>query len=334
MVRSLYSFLQSPSGRTLRTLLSVALVGLFLGLIDWSALGSIHAALRWDLAAWGLACAAAACPLHGLRWHVLLRAQDLRIGHGWTQAVSWIGGFYNSLLLGGVGGDAARAVYVLRAFPEKKAAALASLAMDRVMGLITLFALSAGLLGVLLPARTPSTELQSLGWLVLVGTVGLGAASALALAWPPARWPAAIRDRLGPDRLRTCEQLRRRTLDEPRRHAIALLYSVAIWAVDFISIWLLAAAVGLDLPFLECCVAAAVAYVATVLPISIGGHGVREGALLATLAAFGLVAASGPSRDPALLLATSVWAATLLCSLIGGVTLLCWSDPKSTPPKA
>jgi hypothetical protein len=95
----------------------------------------------------------------------------------------------------------------------------------------------------------------------------------------------------------------------------------------------LAASVGLELPFLECSVAAAAAYVATVLPISIGGHGVREGALLATLAALDLVAASGPTRDPALLLATSVWAVTIACSLIGGVTLLFWSNPAPANPR-
>jgi uncharacterized membrane protein YbhN (UPF0104 family) len=113
VVRSLYSFLQSPTGRILRTVLSIGLVALFVGLVEWSALGELRHRLRWDLTAWAVVLAMAAYPLHGLRWHLLLRAQGLEISHGWTQAVSWIGGFYNSLLLGGVGGDAARAVYAL-----------------------------------------------------------------------------------------------------------------------------------------------------------------------------------------------------------------------------
>lgn len=333
MVRSLYSFLQSPSGRILRTLLSIGLVALFVGLIDWSAVGDLRHQLRWDLTAWALLFAAAAYPLHGLRWHLLLRAQGLEINHGWTQAVSWIGGFYNSLLLGGVGGDAARAVYALRAFPERKAAAMASLAMDRVMGLLVLFALCVGLLIGLLPTHRHSIELQSLGLLAVVGAASLGGVCALGLFWPAHRWPRSLLRRLGPERINTVEALRRRTLDEPGRHALALACSVAIWWVDFVSIWLLAASVGLELPFLECSVAAAAAYVATVLPISIGGHGVREGALLATLAALDLVATSGPTRDPALLLATSVWAVTIACSLIGGVTLLFWPNSAHAKPR-
>ncbi len=334
MVRSLYSFLQSPTGRILRTVLSIGLVALFVGLIDWSALGELRQRLRWDLAAWALLFAVLAYPLHGLRWHLLLRAQGLEISHGWTQAVSWIGGFYNSLLLGGVGGDAARAVYALRAFPERKAAAMASLAMDRVMGLLVLFALCAGLLVGLLPNHADSVELQSLSLLAVGGAGSLAIVCGLGLLWSVHRWPSAVRRRLGPERLNAIEALRLRTLAEPGRHALALVCSIAIWWVDFVSIWLLAASVGLELPFLECSVAAAAAYVATVLPISIGGHGVREGALLATLAALDLVAASGPTRDPALLLATSVWAVTIACSLIGGVTLLFWSNPAPATPRS
>ena len=64
-----------------------------------------------------------------------------------------------------------------------------------------------------------------------------------------------------------------------------------------------------------------VAYAVTFLPISVGGHGVREGALLATLAAFGMLAAE-VAHERALLLALLVWATTVFWSLVGGVVVL------------
>lgn len=334
MLRPLLTFLNGPLGRALRTVLSVGLVTLFLALIDWSELASLPAPLQWDLAIGGVLCAAAAYPLHGLRWHLLLRAQGVDASHGWTQAVSWIGGFYNSLLIGGVGGDAARAYYAIRDFPDRKAAALGSLAMDRIMGLLVLFGLCAGFLAALGPDSNRDGGVQSLSTLALVGIAGLALPLVAGLAWPASRWPQALQRRLGPERLATFALLRQRTLTQPLRHALAVLCSLAIWAVDFVSIWLLAGAVGLPLPFLECSVAAAAAYVVTVLPISIGGHGVREGTLLATLGALGLVSASGVTREPALLLATAVWVTTLACSLVGGLTLLVWRSRATVPSPA
>jgi glycosyltransferase 2 family protein len=65
----------------------------------------------------------------------------------------------------------------------------------------------------------------------------------------------------------------------------------------------------------------AVAYAATALPISVGGHGVREGALLAVLGMFGLISAAG-QLDAALLLAVLAWGLTIFWSLFGGGVLL------------
>jgi hypothetical protein len=74
-----------------------------------------------------------------------------------------------------------------------------------------------------------------------------------------------------------------------------------------------------------------VAYAATVLPISVGGHGIREGAFLATLAALGLLA-SPAARDLAPLLALLVWVTTVFWSLIGGLVVLAAS--RLLPPSS
>ena len=73
---------------------------------------------------------------------------------------------------------------------------------------------------------------------------------------------------------------------------------------------------------IETAVAVAVSYAVTALPISVGGHGVREGALLTVLGLFGLLPAGSETRETALLLAMLVWAVTMGWSLFGGLVLL------------
>jgi hypothetical protein len=67
-----------------------------------------------------------------------------------------------------------------------------------------------------------------------------------------------------------------------------------------------------------------------VLPVSVGGHGIREGALLAMLALLGLLP-DDASRQLALLLAVLVWATSVLWSLIGGAVLLLARRWRPTP---
>ena len=74
---------------------------------------------------------------------------------------------------------------------------MASLAMDRVMGLLVLFALCAGLLVGLLPSHADSVELQSLGLLAVGGAGSLGIVCGLGLFGSIHRWPSAVRRRLG-----------------------------------------------------------------------------------------------------------------------------------------
>jgi glycosyltransferase 2 family protein len=174
-----------------------------------------------------------------------------------------------------------------------------------------------------------------LRWIFLVAlavSLGGGVAAWLLLRIAPARWPAILRQALGEPLLDTLADLWARTRTTPREHAAALALSYAIWLLDFVSVWLLARAVGLPLPFLETCIAVAVAYAATALPISVGGHGVREGAMLVVLGLFGLVPAAGPDRDRALLLAVLVWAVTMLWSLVGGGVLL-FANPARSAQK-
>ena len=155
------------------------------------------------------------------------------------------------------------------------------------------------------------TQLQTL-LVVSAGTLGVIAT----VGWTVAatRWwePLAAR-LLGTERAAALQDAARAFGSHRGALLGCLLLSVAAWLVDFCSLWLLARAVGLAVGLPQMMVAAAAAYVAAALPISIGGHGVREGTLVAVLGVLGCGAGSANA-----LFAVAFWASSVGWSLVGG----------------
>ena len=330
-MRRLTTLLATPAGRAARYLISLSLLWLLASQIDFNQLATLRGQFSLPLTTAAVLIAGITYPLHAWRWQLLLRAQGVPLSLHWAHVVTWIGQFYNAFLLGGIGGDAARVFYLVRDASAQRAAGFTTLVIDRAMGLVVLMALAAAALA----ARTATFAAEPrLRWLFFTAvgiTLGSTIAAVILLCLEPARWPTSLRRLLGPDRLATAAQLLGCVRATPRTHAVAVALGGIIWTLDFIAAWLLARAIGLPLPFLETCIAMSVAYASTALPISVGGHGVREGALLATLAAFGLL--STPAlHDRALLLALLVWATTVFWSLVGGLFVL--AAPRLLPPKA
>jgi len=320
-MRRLSALLATPAGRVARYMVSGALILWLVLQVDWSRLRAVRGEFSWPTILAALVLVGVTFPLQAWRWWLLLRAQNLPVSLHWAHAVTWIGQFYNAFLLGGLGGDAARVYYVVRDLPGRRAAGIATLLLDRIIGLIVLMAIAAAALAARPSALDASNQLR--GLFLTAATVAFGGifAAAALLRFDPNRWPVPIRRALGPDRLAGIAQLLAAMRAAPGAHVAAIAVSTAIWLLDFVATWLAARAVGLPLPFLETCVAMSVAYAVTFLPISVGGHGVREGAMLATLAAFGLLVAES-AHERAILLALIVWATTVFWSLVGGVVVL------------
>lgn len=317
-----FDFFETPAGRLARFAFSAALVSWFAWHTDWGRLAHSTGKFLILPALLALLLAGLSYPLHAVRWWLLLRAQGLELSLHWSHAVTWIGQFYNSFLIGGFGGDAARIFYLCRDEPSRRAGGLATIVLDRVMGLAVLMSLAVAALvakaGVL--AREPG--LRWVFAIALAICLGIIVATGAMLQVPPTRWPGWIRRLLGPRRVTTATELLAKVRAAPGAHLQAIAISYAIWLLEIASIWLLAISVGLSFPVLETAVAVAVAYAVTALPISVGGHGLREGALLTVLSLFGLLPAGGETREAALLLAMLVWAVTIAWSLAGGGVLL------------
>jgi uncharacterized protein (TIRG00374 family) len=102
--------------------------------IDLGALNILVA--RPDVLALALAASLANIPLEALRWNILLRAQgvDLRLWR--TMRVLATSVFFANFLPGAAGGDLVRGVYIYKAAPGKRTAAMLSILIDRLIGLV------------------------------------------------------------------------------------------------------------------------------------------------------------------------------------------------------
>ena len=81
--------------------------------------------------------------LCAVRWRLLLRAIGVVEGFWNIFHFTWIGMLFNNVMLGSVGGDVVKVVYVVRHFPEKKVLTGMTVLLDRVIGLYSMILLIA-----------------------------------------------------------------------------------------------------------------------------------------------------------------------------------------------
>jgi uncharacterized membrane protein YbhN (UPF0104 family) len=77
------------------------------------------------------------------RWRLLLHVQGIDLGWWRTFRVYLIGAFFNLFLLGATGGDIVKIYYAMRETTSKKTAALLSVLVDRMVGMLALVAITA-----------------------------------------------------------------------------------------------------------------------------------------------------------------------------------------------
>ncbi len=308
-------FLGSPAGLALRYAVSLGLIVALALQVDWRQLGSLEGRLAWSPLVVSLLLALLAYPLCAWRWWWLLRASGAGLPFARAHAVTWIGQFYNAFLPGGIGGDATRLLYAFRDRPDRKAAATTATALDRMLGFAVLVLLAAGALAFV-GTTGPGRDLRGWAWGLAGGLAVACAASWLLLAWALPRLPATWADAA------------RRLYRVPHVAVATTLLSAAVWVLDFASGWFLAQSLGLTFDPMALAAALGLAYLSTVLPISLGGHGLREGSLVLALQWLGQTTDVGTDRLAAF--ALLFLTVSLATSLVGGGVLLAMRKP--APP--
>ena len=115
-----------------------------------------------------------------VRWQILLRIQGITLRWLRTFAIVMIGLFFNMFLPGLVGGDAMRLYFVFKCAPRQKTRATLSVAMDRILGMLSILFLAGLSVSVRFRWLSRSGATLHLVYLVLV-LLGIGCVCVLLL---------------------------------------------------------------------------------------------------------------------------------------------------------
>jgi uncharacterized protein (TIRG00374 family) len=270
----------------LRVLISAVLLGAVLAYAD---VGEVARALRdgeWGWFAVGLPVMALAVVLGGLRWWLLLEGAEIDVS-AWRAVRAFAASLVLNLVLPtAVAGDAVR-TWVIGRQSGRLLAAAAATVIDKFTALTCLFGV-----GWVAYALDPGAIPHSLGIVFVWVTAGLLAAFMVAALVAAGVRPVLHRF---PERLasmaRECWSLIRIWAGSRKLVASVLGLGVAYQVLAVIVFVLVGRTLGLELPFALAAVSAAIVLVATLIPVSVGGLGIREGGFVLLLGEAGIGAA-------------------------------------------
>lgn len=207
------------------------------------------------------------------RWLLLLRSSGTAIATGTAARIFLVSSFVGSFLPAGVGGDAARA-YALGQRTAQRGAAVASVAVDRILGVVAIALM--GALGVAVYARShPDPQVQA----VAVGSAAMVLVASGAavwadrwLRWLPAGWhdwtpvrlPLRIADGMAAYR------------EQPRTLLAVFALSVLVQVLRILQAYGLGLGLGLTVPFSYYLVFMPIGLLMLLLPISVSGFGLPQ----------------------------------------------------------
>jgi len=286
--------------------------GLLLGVILWNVdLQRVFDAMsRTDLRLFLVASSfhVGGVAIRALRWRGLLAARGCTVSLGTLSHIILVGNFANNFLPTSFGGDAYRGLAVGKPCGGLSLG-MTSVVVDRLLGLLALLGLASLALGIGVGEEVATGPI----WIVLAGG---GAAILVPIALlRRGRWIRliqAIPARGLRGRVERFGAALANYGSERRALIVGFLWSVALQAIIILQFYIFALALGLDLSLVVFAVFIPVILVLLMLPISVGGLGVREGLFVVF---FSTVAVSAAQ---ALALSLLFFVSGLTMSLYGG----------------
>jgi uncharacterized protein (TIRG00374 family) len=227
--------------------------------------------------------------VNAVRWAVLSR--PLGLPGGWADYIKlyFVGAFFNAFLPGVIGGDVVKAYYLSRD-TRQVARPMTSVFMDRNVGVGGL--LSVGCVSSLLhPVSLGETPLTPILVTLLAGYVLLNWAI---LSPRVHRFTIGVLDRIGlaffSKRLHNLFEAFGVYRHCPRRVGLMLMLAAGVHLFSYVAIFFIGKSLGAQVPLHYYLVFIPVIAIISMLPISVGGLGVRETAFLTLFGSVGLPA--------------------------------------------
>ncbi|HVF13301.1 MAG TPA: lysylphosphatidylglycerol synthase transmembrane domain-containing protein [Acidimicrobiales bacterium] len=302
----------------LRMAASATMLGFLLTRFDLSVLNPIRQVSSWTWVIGGLAVTLAAVVLATLRWQRVLRALDMPSDLHTLLNHVLAGVFVSNFLPSTVGGDVLR-VARLSAGNGHRPESFASVVLERLTGfvvlpLITLVALVGNPTLLHMGTATRLALALSLGTLAVLAVILLVACNSRlgARLAGRANWLSFLRAiHLGLDRMRR----------HPADAASVLVAAFAYQLLIVLAAWAAGHALGLNMGWSAAMAFVPIVAIAQVLPLSVNGLGLREGALVLLLAPLGV------PTGQAVALGLMLYGMNLAVSLLGAPAFAVGSRP-------
>ncbi len=304
---------------TLKILVSGFLIWFLLNNVDLEAAKARVLKVAPEMLAFGFAAVAVQLFIANVRWRVVLNAVLVStLPFLQTLRILYIGFFFNQALPSSVGGDAVRMVLAHRAgLPLGQA--ISGVFLERVANVLALVLI----VTMATPFFVSHVEASQRPWIwtaviVLLFVALGGLAFLIALRGLPRsfhRW-RIVRGLVG------LADDARRVFLSPYHAVQALGWSIAGFLNVCLIVYLLAIGLNLNVTFVDCLVLIPPVLLVTIIPISIAGWGVREGAMVGAFALIGV-----PSEG-ALVLSILFGLLSLIIFLPGGLVWMITSEKK------
>lgn len=275
----------------------------------------------------GIAALGAACLLQTWRWVILLRVQEIVLPFSRALRIMLCGLFFNLFLLGSTGGDVIKIFFIMREAPDKKAGALLSVFIDRVVGVIALAAVST----VVILMRWNELMASAPAGVLTVAVILGGSLGFIAVAWLVDRLNLTSRlPHWLPMHAKIAEAAAAFSEYARARGAVgaALLISLPAHLLIFSTFYFAAQAFSSGLGLLAIFSVMPVVSAVTALPISLGGAGVREGLFITLLGAL-----YQTPKEIAMSISISGFLIAVLWSLVGGLVYLFYRSSATGAPR-
>ncbi len=254
------------------------------------------------------------------KWHVVVNSAGAHLKFA-ASAQCYTGGLFGDLFLPSViGGDVARLAVGISRSPRPAAVITGNLA-DRLLDLAAQLTLI-GIGVMLLPGSLPVALRAPAGHVLFVGALAL--LVLILLLWVLVRPLVRGRSIRFRRRLAQARHAIRMIARRPHRLLLGWMLGIAVQGTYVLLTALLGISCGLRLPLCVWLVAWPLAKIAAVVPLTQGGIGVREAALVVLLAPFGapapLVLATGIVFEGVIIAAAMLagWTAVLLGKAAAG----------------
>jgi len=301
--------------RYIRIFVSLILFAIVVYFLDWHSIYTAFYQSNKQLLIFAFSLHLIGIIVSVIRWDILVKAAGINKSFKNLFILYWISLFYNVFLPSSIGGDFVR-IYDLSKYSGNLNGSIASVVMDRLLGLIILLLIAV----VAVFAGIHLIYSQWLAWLVILFFVGFTFLLGLLLL-PDLRKALSV---LIPGKLR--EVIAKKTTQilntfalyrtNPKVLIVSFLWSVVLQLNVIFYFYLIGNSLNINMHFLYYCIAIPIIQVITLIPISISGLGIREITAIALFMQFTI------SAEKAFSLSILGFILAVIFNSIGGLLLL------------